>query len=900
MSEHFSEIARPFTDTKDHSDAVGAKALELLRQESTRELLQPVAVRQPSAASQEKALKDPDSKSYLQTWINAGTSRLISDDDTRSTVNHLAADFVKTASLFTGGKLGMAGTFLAYGLDQARPADSWKEQAADFALGGVKGESMKGVFSIIGSSGAYAPLKGALMGLSAGACDEVFKRQTFTDPASLNDRLRKNAFNPQAVLLNAATFTAGEGLYAGIDLASKGALSGNRLISGMVMGGSFGFVNGTVAEASRELQEKGTLSPGKVLWHGLLDGSVSAAGAGVGIKISDPVFQQKVKDGALNALDQLRLGKGSAKGDLTDSRAQSSLLVEDNGSGLSRARKANDLRRPGSDADLSEAERKLNSPLEKDSAPSVDYGTEKGRVDDAIGNRFETEARQKRMQHLVDAFEKETTKRGFDENDKGLFYKQLNRLLSDNPNALLDPSQRADLAEQVINHSAFPTTVDQGRNGTCNVTTIEHRLYANDPDIVAQMIADLANTGKFVTSAGRTIDLAASGSGIKPDLEAARSLAQQRSTRPGDPDPSTDLDWASQAVKKDGGRDWASQLAETTMVKIAWLDRARLIFGNTILDDHRIFFNKAQEMVMTRDPDAFQHIYYQNGKMIECRTPPNQAYTEEHQLISDYTPSSVVYRPDGKIAGIVSPDRMEGLFDQSGKPLVKPLATGEAGFDIDHNEIVYNSRPGDLTYDKMVAGNDGKNPIRECIHFDRDGKATILRKENGEQIQSPMLTATQLHDIHTEVTGRKDPPFVVVPGDKYGEFRNAYTVKTDADLARALESIKEKDNFPGIIFVNTSNPPWSSKPGGGHVINLQGFDSDTEIVRVTNQWGSKEDAKNGNLPLDVMLGAMHSPPPEPEPKPATVLGLSLAAQLKAMLEPQQGLKAPVAPQPKAS
>ena len=79
------------------------------------------------------------------------------------------------------------------------------------------------------------------------------------------------------------------------------------MLSGMVMGGSFGFVNGTVGEASREMQEKGTIDPGKVLLHGAMEGGVSAADAGVGMKVSDPVFQQKVKDGALNALDSVGL-----------------------------------------------------------------------------------------------------------------------------------------------------------------------------------------------------------------------------------------------------------------------------------------------------------------------------------------------------------------------------------------------------------------------------------------------------------------------------------------------------------------------------------------------------------------------------------------------------------------
>jgi hypothetical protein len=282
MPETFNDISRPpATERTDH--ALAAKATELLRQDSA-----------------------PHGKSYLETGINSVTSRIVSNSETRDTVNRLAADFVKTASLFTGGKLGLAGTFVAYGLDQARPADDWKAQAADFALGATKGEAMRGLFSVIGSSGKCAPLKGALMGISSGAAEEVFKRQTFTDPSSLNDRLRQTAFNPQAVLMNAALFTAGQGLYSGLNLASKGALAENRILSGMVMGGSFGFVNGTVQEASREMQDKGAINPGKVLLRGLLDGSVNAAAAGVGIKVSDPVFQQQVKDSALKALDRTR------------------------------------------------------------------------------------------------------------------------------------------------------------------------------------------------------------------------------------------------------------------------------------------------------------------------------------------------------------------------------------------------------------------------------------------------------------------------------------------------------------------------------------------------------------------------------------------------------------------
>lgn len=292
---------------RDLSDKlVSERALDLLRQEASKELLKSVAAKHlPADSSKDQPIKE--NASYLQTGINSLSSRFISDRQTRSSVNHYTAEFLKTASLFTGGKLGIAATAIAYGLDQAKPEDSWKDQAADFALGATKGEALKGSFAYLGSRGTFAPLKGALMGLSSGAMDEVFKRETFTDPFSLNDRLRKNAFNPQAVMMNAAVFTVAEGLYSGINYAYKDALSQNRLLSGMVMGGSFGFVNGTVAEASREFQETGKINPGTVAWKGLLEGGVSAAGAGVGIKVSDPVFQQKLKDSTIGALDSLGL-----------------------------------------------------------------------------------------------------------------------------------------------------------------------------------------------------------------------------------------------------------------------------------------------------------------------------------------------------------------------------------------------------------------------------------------------------------------------------------------------------------------------------------------------------------------------------------------------------------------
>lgn len=102
-----NDILHPVTEDKDSSDkAVAAKAVELLRQESSKELISSLPLRNLAKVTADKPAVVPQSLSYLQTCINAGTSQIISNDDARTTVNQLSSDLVKTAILFTGGKLG--------------------------------------------------------------------------------------------------------------------------------------------------------------------------------------------------------------------------------------------------------------------------------------------------------------------------------------------------------------------------------------------------------------------------------------------------------------------------------------------------------------------------------------------------------------------------------------------------------------------------------------------------------------------------------------------------------------------------------------------------------------------------------------------------------------------------
>lgn len=264
-----------------------------------------------TAASTNKAPLPPElapKNSYLKQGVNVLTSPLIKDDETREQFNHYGCEFLKTASLFAGGKVGLVSTFITYGADQANPdSEKLSHKIADFTLGGIKGEVMKGMFSVIGARADFAPSKGALMGLTARSADMIFTRDMFNDPNKQIARMQREAFNRDVMLMDAGLFMAGEAVFSGANTFTIGSVAENKLLSGMVMGGSFGFVNGTFAEAARQQQLGQPIDMLKVLKHGGIEATVAAAGAGFGMKASDPVLHAKVGRVVGDALETVGL-----------------------------------------------------------------------------------------------------------------------------------------------------------------------------------------------------------------------------------------------------------------------------------------------------------------------------------------------------------------------------------------------------------------------------------------------------------------------------------------------------------------------------------------------------------------------------------------------------------------
>lgn len=254
--------------------------------------------------------------SYLENAVDGALSIAVKDEAQRKEYDHLGTEFLKTAALFSRGKIGVATTLVTYGLDKASPDDTPMQRAADFTLGAVKGQSIKMLFGAVSRNYSFAPTKGVFMGIAARDADIVFDRQTFTDPLKQAERLKAETINPQAWLFDAAVFGAAEGAFYGVNKAMGGRLVQNPLASGMVMGGSFGMVNGGSGEIMRQQAEGKPIDWTKVVEKGVIDGGVGVLGAGAGLKFSSTQAHANVErvlakpaEKVSNALERWHIGR---------------------------------------------------------------------------------------------------------------------------------------------------------------------------------------------------------------------------------------------------------------------------------------------------------------------------------------------------------------------------------------------------------------------------------------------------------------------------------------------------------------------------------------------------------------------------------------------------------------
>lgn len=186
---------------------------------------------------------------------------------------------------------------------------------------------------------------------------------------------------------------------------------------------------------------------------------------------------------------------------------------------------------------------------------------EQSRFTDMAKQTFSNNGQLDRFMNLEKTLIDKMHNQGFPQNDIALTLHQVNRLLSAGPEAMLPEATRARLAEQILFNAAYPKTIDQGFNNTCNVTTIEARLYEKSPQNAAKLIVDVALTGKYITPSGKVVDIGRTG-GIEADSESNKVLVNSFAPNYyGD-------------IKLDGSRNLANQIFQNAAVNIYYANHS--------------------------------------------------------------------------------------------------------------------------------------------------------------------------------------------------------------------------------------------------------------------------------------------------------------------------------------
>lgn len=112
----------------------------------------------------------------------------------------------------------------------------------------------------------------------------------------------------------------------------------------------------------------------------------------------------------------------------------------------------------------------------------------------------ENEKNPAEKKQVTDAMHKFEKLHGNDPKEIKAFYEQCSRMLDKAPifgSTEVPQEKRVVLAEQTILQAADPDLIRQGSHNTCNVSTLEYRLYSKHPASAAKMVADLARDGRW-------------------------------------------------------------------------------------------------------------------------------------------------------------------------------------------------------------------------------------------------------------------------------------------------------------------------------------------------------------------------------------------------------------------
>lgn len=454
---------------------------------------------------------------------------------------------------------------------------------------------------------------------------------------------------------------------------------------------------------------------------------------------------------------------------------------------------------------------------------NIDFLTELSFMN-RFSHSFDDPAQGRRFKELMNAFEGRAREVGLSADEKARTFHQVRRLMTAEEGAFLTPMERSKLAEQIFNQASNPSVVSQGYNNTCNVATVEHRLFSRKPSEAARLIADVVISGKYVTTDGVTVDLARIPGVLKPDSEA-RMLSSQFS-----PDGSD--------LKVDGRRTYASQIFETTAVnlKYARTEEFKVNPGEIVV------YEKPSTPVTSKGTGEELVKYSVNSDgLIEREIVKTSPHIYSHELtdlykqISGTSENHFVIRSSSR-SGPLSDSTygvnnvhdlrraIESLDSQGGKPGILQVHTGNEPFFTD-------SGAG-------AAGGSGGWHVVNVHGIRRDassGKLVVdVTNQWGDDANHMGSRAIPLEELYRSTM---EPPIVEVKQaqEEKGFFRNIF----------GGEKSSETSSSPEVVVSSASEPARMRGAAEGSAIDDIGTDMDAlGPGRSRKLWGPARDIQN--------------------------------------------------------
>jgi hypothetical protein len=171
-----------------------------------------------------------------------------------------------------------------------------------------------------------------------------------------------------------------------------------------------------------------------------------------------------------------------------------------------------------------------------------DIRVERSRLESLADKNIVNSEAYLRFRQDMQAFEKRAQQDGVSNKEVARTYSQISKLLSSHAAKPIDRDTKIQLAQQVMHNASNPRGIDQGYHNTCNVATVEVRMYAKYPSRAAELVSEVARTGRYMPVSGKEVKL--DKHSLHPDKEAQNH------------------------PPKDGARGFASQLFQVTAVNI--------------------------------------------------------------------------------------------------------------------------------------------------------------------------------------------------------------------------------------------------------------------------------------------------------------------------------------------